>query len=804
MAAIKHRHPEVLPGADPDSDCQGQPLETTGIDPTAAQPIPLPDASPEYGNVLEADEDEEETPSHVTWLNVPTPKPGADTIGLRAWQPLRGRWSVWLERVALLFERPINKLTSTQFNPLYHTGTIAFFLLVVVGLTGLYLFFFFQYGFDASYRAVSVMESQLIARIIRAGHRYASGALVIVTLLHAYRTLFLEKFRGPRWLAWVTGIILTAIIWIAGVTGYWLIWDERALLITETFRRGLERLTSWTPGFMVFLLGANATGRSWIFFLVLIALHIALFLVALGFFYLHIRRLKRPKWLPPLHWVVAISVVLLLGVLFFPVGMLPQANLSLLPQAITFDPIFLFFLPFPGATWLWIALFVTSLSLAALPWLSRGKSRNSPVTDKNQSGPATSDLRERTNGQYLPPPVRIIKDRCTGCTKCALDCPYGAIEMVERHDGRPHKYIALENVDRCVSCGICVGSCDALAVTLGDVMPETLWGLVSNRIGDQAIPWRESSEAAGPALDLPTPLTHERMKGAQVIYTCERHALHGARPFFEGSPATASGDGTVVIPLPCVGAAPPDLLSRTMDAGARSVRVVGCPPDDCAGREGNIWAAQRLARQRVPRLRRNYLDSPITAAWLPPDAFAEVFRQEIPPAESGQPDFQATRPMPSEFNWRKFIPALLILAAVLLVQILMTDLPLPPNPDRMAVVQLAAADMGAVMGNLTAVQATDDTYRLSLIINGSEAYTKTIPAGELLGMSIMDRLPFFYEMPIEPGEYVISLRLTGNTGTEYRLFDGPVAIRRGEVWRPPIESFRTPACRPVGFDACPE
>ena len=85
------------------------------------------------------------------------------------------------------------------------------------------------------------------------------------------------------------------------------------------------------------------------------------------------------------------------------------------------------------------------------------------------------------------PKVRILTDRCTGCTLCALDCPYGALEMVERDDGRPHKYVAREIVDRCVSCAICVGSCDVLAVTLGEAMPETLLGLVAARAAGVAL-----------------------------------------------------------------------------------------------------------------------------------------------------------------------------------------------------------------------------------------------------------------------------------------------------------------------------
>ena len=804
MAAFKRKDPETLAGADPATDCQGQPVDTALTKTAADDFLPLQDSIQDSNAELDGGEDEDEIPSHVTWLNVRTPKPDKNATPLNTWQPLRGRWSIFLERLALFVERPINKLTSTQFNPIYHTGTIAFFLLAIVGLTGLYLFFFFQYGFDASYRAVAVMESQFIARTIRAGHRYASGALVIVTLLHAYRTLFLEKFRGPRWLAWVTGVVLTIVIWIAGVTGYWLIWDDRALLITDTFRRALERLTNLTPNFMVYLLGAGETGRSWIFFLVLIAAHILLFLIALAFFYLHIRRLKRPKWLPPVHWVIGIGLVLLLGSLIFPAGMLTQADFGRLPGSITFDPIFLFFLPFPGATWLWVGLIGVSLLLAALPWISRGKKRKpSPANEITDVTQRPDKSTYRANGTFLPPPVRIIKERCTGCTKCALDCPYGAIEMVERHDGRPHKYIALEHTDRCVSCGICVGSCDALAVTLGDVMPETLWGLVSSAMVDQPSVNRMQFDTPSRPFAT-TDQIDERVRGSEVVYTCERHALHGARSFLEGQLASAGGNGLVVIPLPCVGAVPPDLLSRTMDAGAISVRVVGCPPDDCAGREGNLWASQRLARQRVPRLRRPYEDSPIIAAWLSPDAFTDVFRQEIPLNESGHPDFQKTRRLLTDFNWRGFIPALLILGAILFIQILLTDIPLISSDAGRSMVQITTTDLGAAFGTLTTEQAADKSYQFTLLINGQEAYSQEFGSEELLGRSIEDRLPFFYELPLEPGDYEFSLHLTGDTGSERLLFEGPVHLQSGEVWRPPLESFTVPSCSPGKLFSCPQ
>ncbi len=727
---------------------------------------------------------------HITWLTGPLPAAGTEDR-IAAWPPRRGRWAVALERVALAAERVVNRVTSAKYNPLYYTGTIAFFLLLIVGLTGLYLFFFFQYGYDASYAAVGRMESQFIARTIRAIHRYASGATVLVTLLHFYRMLFMEKFRGPRWLAWLTGVVLTAMVWFAGITGYWLIWDERAVLINDTFARALKALTPWQPAFMVYLSRAEAAGRSWILFLVVLAVHVVLFLVAVGFFYLHIVRLKRPKWLPPMPWVVGIGAIVLLAGLLFPVGMLPQGDLLRFAEAITFDPIFLFFLALPGGPWLWWALLTVTVATAALPWLS--------LRRRAASGPAAA----------LPPAhpdaprVRVLAERCTGCTLCALDCPYGALEMVERDDGRPHKYIAREIVDRCVSCAICVGSCDVLAITLGEAMPEDLWTLMATggpTAGGPAAD-RPGSVSGSRAANGPFGLDATRLTGARVIFTCERHAAHGARSYLDG--ARASAESLVLITLPCIGAAPPDLLSRALAAGAAGVSVVGCPPEDCANREGNTWAEQRLTRQRLPRLRKPYIDAPVTAAYLPPDAFGQSLSTLVPATESGAPDYAATRGMGRTFSPRHFGPALALLAVALLLQILLTDLPLRPYPDRPAVVQLVSSDLGAAFGNLVAGQAADSVYRLEVLVDGQQALRRSFTAAELVGLDREDRAQFFHELPVAPGEHVLTVRLIGaTTGATFILFDGRVTASAGAATQPPLwpESLLLDGPRPCPGD----
>ncbi len=771
MAEKSSKQPEILPGANLEQDCD-RPDGMVDATFDSAETTPAQEADPTSA-ARDLDHDDEDAHEHeVTWSTVGLEDGAAVREAIDAWQPDRSRWAVWLERVALAIERPVNRIMAPQLNPFYHTGTIAVLLLAIVGVTGAYLFFFFQYGYDASYLAVERMESQFIARIIRATHRYASGALVIATLLHAYRTLFLEKFKGARWLAWVTGLGMTVLLWLAGVTGYWLIWDTRAQLIGDQFRAFLEQATSWAPAYMGYTVFAGERESSWALFLVLFALHVILFLVVAAFFFLHIRRLARPRWLPPVEWVVIIGVSVLLVSTLFPVGMLPQADLNQLPGTITFDPLFLFYLPFEGAVWFWLVLVGGVLGLAALPWLSRLRRRSASSRPAREANGAPDILIPVTG---TPPTVNIIKDRCTGCTKCALDCPYDAIQMVERHDDKPHKFIAIEDTGLCVSCGICVGSCDGVAVTLGTVAPESLWDLIK----DQARLTPEPVTAGPVAVAVPA-----AEPAKIVVYTCERHARHGARPYLQENGRNPDPN-VVVVTLPCVGAVPPDMLTRTLDSGAAEVKVVGCPPYDCANREGNLWAEQRLTRQRVPRLRKAYANAPITAHWLAPNQFARALDSEEAVGEDGELDYVTSRRLFRDLSVRDYLPAALLVLILLVLQLLVNDIPYTPHPDQPGVVQLVWERPDAPFGMLLPDETLDAAYVVVLSVDGETVFSETLSTEALLGPGD-DRPPVvFAEAPVAPGRYTVKLTLTGDvTGAETILVDDVWEIAPGQIVRP--------------------
>ena len=64
----------------------------------------------------------------------------------------------------------------------------------------------------------------------------------------------------------------------------------------------LERFTSLGPAYRLMMLRAELRESSWVFVLILLAAHVILFLVTALFFYYHIKRLNRPRWLPDMPW----------------------------------------------------------------------------------------------------------------------------------------------------------------------------------------------------------------------------------------------------------------------------------------------------------------------------------------------------------------------------------------------------------------------------------------------------------------------------------------------------------------------
>lgn len=649
-----------------------------------------------------------------------------------------------LERLSLAVERPIVRwVRSAEWNPLYHTGTITLFALLIILVTGIYLTLFYQFGFDASYQAVAKMEANLLGRFARALHRYASVLAVIAALLHGWRMFFMDRFRGPRWLAWTTGIVLVLFVWAAGLTGYWLIFDQRAQL----FNQALVDLLAGGGGvaFLNRFMLTEAAGGGWLFALGVLTVHLLLSALIGLFFILHIQRLRRAKVLPPRYWMALLSIPLVVAALFIPVGMLAPANPLQAPARVPLDIFLLWYLPaalrWPPALFWGATVLVLALA-TAIPWLL---------------------VRQRLQ------PAIVHNERCTGCTLCAADCPYRAITMIERPPGEAHKLLAIIDPARCVSCGICVGSCPPVAITLGDQPAEPLW---------QQTVARAAAQTAQPV---------------RVVFTCERHAQAGARSYLERADAQLFGGGRgsqitaaagahlEVIPLPCVGMAHPDLARDALAAGAAEVQFVGCPPEDCPNREGNLWMQARIDRQRMPRLRRELIGAPVSGGWLAPNDFPRALAGEgRGPATTYALSFD-------KLNRRGLAPALGLLFVAVALSVLSTMVPFQPPASvqaQMTVSLIHRSGYPVVAAGDAAIidQPPDPSQaappRLIVEIDGAVALDRTyaLRRGADRAVQLLEQLP----VPL--GQHQVRVLLYDQQGqTEPRvLADRAVTLAAGQ------------------------
>lgn len=476
----------------------------------------------------------------------------------------------------LIFEIPqtlLDRAFGNFLNPLRHLGALTIFFCWIVLISGIWITIFFKTSVVGAFESVEYMtvDQWYLGGVMRSLHRYASDAAIVTLVLHILKEFSFDRYRNARWFSWVTGVPLLWMIIPLGITGYWLVWDQLALYVALISSEMLDALPIFTDSMARNFLSVESLSDR--FFTLMAFTHI----IGLPIFFVfaiwvHVFRINRPKINPPRKLMIGALLSMLALSLAYPALSQGKADPAQVPESLALDWYYLLVYPlmnhWPAAS-VWVLLIGFSLLLCIAPW--------------------------------LPPPrkpavVKIDLDNCNGCERCVEDCPFGALQMAPRSDGKNYTSEAVVSENLCLSCGICVGSCPT------------------------ATPFRKRS-ALIPGIDLPD----QPVAGIREMVTGATQDLEGGHRVLvfgcDGSEKLEklNDSETAVVSLTCMAQLPPAfvdwVLSRDLADG---VVLSGCAHNDCQYRLGARWTEQRMNRERDPRLRKRVDNEKLAMLWAEP------------------------------------------------------------------------------------------------------------------------------------------------------------------------------------------
>jgi menaquinol-cytochrome c reductase cytochrome b subunit len=116
---------------------------------------------------------------------------------------------------------------------MYCLGGIAFFILLLQILTGMFLMLYYVPSPDHAYSSVTYIKNEVaFGGFVQNLHRVGASAAIVMVFLHMLRVFFTKSYKNPRELNWIVGVALLAVIVGFGFSGYLLPWDQKAYWAT--------------------------------------------------------------------------------------------------------------------------------------------------------------------------------------------------------------------------------------------------------------------------------------------------------------------------------------------------------------------------------------------------------------------------------------------------------------------------------------------------------------------------------------------------------------------------------------------
>jgi heterodisulfide reductase subunit A len=202
-------------------------------------------------------------------------------------------------------------------------------------------------------------------------------------------------------------------------------------------------------------------------------------------------------------------------------------------------------------------------------------SRDAATQALAAAGKAGTLLSRDTIGKE-PLTAQVQADKCTGCTLCAMYCPFGAIQMVGADGtvlppGLPKKGeprgVAEVIAAACEGCGVCASTCNYDAIVMPSFTDEQILAQI-----DAALTTKPEEKV--------------------LAFACNWCSYAGADQ--AGIEKIQYPPSARIVRTMCSGRLSEDFIARAFEDGAGAVLVTGCHIGDCHYLTANHQTAKRF------------------------------------------------------------------------------------------------------------------------------------------------------------------------------------------------------------------
>ncbi len=158
------------------------------------------------------------------------PKPPGVTPGLQAFDYVDERTGVKFG-ASWFLTRNIPRGTS-WFQTLGFTAMVLFSMQAITGII-LAMYYKPESANNSAFNSIAHITNDVTwGWLVRGMHKWGASAMIVVVFLHMGRVFFFGSYKYPRELTWVTGAVLLMMTMFMGLTGYLLVWDQKAYWAT--------------------------------------------------------------------------------------------------------------------------------------------------------------------------------------------------------------------------------------------------------------------------------------------------------------------------------------------------------------------------------------------------------------------------------------------------------------------------------------------------------------------------------------------------------------------------------------------